>query len=105
MNAHSIYSELRNQNDRLLDIRSRLRRTVTRICGPAPAAAPGAAAPAQAKVGELTFLDELAGVSEANSEILSDISNDLLWLESVFGTGADAPSVPAPESSGKRWVS
>src|SRR5688572_15722075 len=98
MNSHSIYSNLQNQNDRLLNLKSRMRKTVSRICGSAPPRGPEVAGLSPAKA-EATYLNDLDSVITANDEILSDIVNELLWLESTFGTGdTEGPAYPSEKA-------
>ncbi len=99
MNADNIYLELRSQNDRLLTLKNRMRKTVARICGDAPPRpGPVATSPLTGAKPETHFLNELESVSSANSDIIADISNELLWLESTFGT-SDTPGTPFEQES------
>jgi hypothetical protein len=97
MNANNIYTELVNQNDRLLAIKSRLRKTVARICDDAPPRSGPVAGPGLVKQ-ESTFLSEVESISAANADIISDISNELSWLESTFDTN-DTPAFPSADSA------
>lgn len=100
MNANNVYSELMNQNNSLLGLRNRVRKTVARICGNAPPR-PGPVAPAGlVSKTESNYLDDLSSVAAANTDILADISNDLSWLENTFGT-SDAPDSPNAYASVK----
>lgn len=86
MNANNIYSALRNQNNRLLELKSRMRKTVTRICGvapPLPGLPVGAAAPTQI---EPDYLTELHSITNANNHVLDDLAAELAWLEEAFNT-------------------
>jgi hypothetical protein len=86
MNANNVYSELMNQNDRLLGLKNRVRKTVARICGNAPPRSGPIAPAGMVSKSDSNFLDDLTSVANANAELISDISNDLLWLEGTFGT-------------------
>jgi hypothetical protein len=80
---------MHQENDRLLNLKHRIRTVTERICGAAPRDH-GPATEASTKPLD-NFLDQCGSVMHANSLLVSEIEHELGWLESFFDLGLNTP--------------
>jgi hypothetical protein len=100
VNAESLYTSMQQENDRLLNLKHRVRTLTERICGPAPRE-PLPASSADGKPLD-NFLDQCGSVMTANIDLVYQIEQELTWLESFFNLGQAGPETAYPTSGSAR---